>query len=212
MDEALIERLLAGPADAELSPRELAFLTSFLHQIGNRPTIREMRDGTYRYAKLALLRDFNRQLYGNRSPSGSSTLEQRPGQASRENYVQVIGGNVQMGDNFHVNGNVTGSAIGSGATVNARDITAYNQLIETGIADDSLRSVLKQAREELERAELSDTDKGDAADELGKITEELQKPKPNGGRIQRAWTTIQGIVATVATILASAETIRKWLP
>jgi hypothetical protein len=47
--------------------------------------------------------------------------------------------------------------------------------------------------------------------ELGKISDEFHKPNPNGDRIKRAWTTLQGIVSAVGTILKSAEMIGKWL-
>jgi hypothetical protein len=54
----LIERLLAGPPDAELTPRDLALLDAYLHN--HRPALSELADGNSKYAKLRMIRDFNR--------------------------------------------------------------------------------------------------------------------------------------------------------
>lgn len=80
----LIERLLAGPDDAELSPRDLALLEANLRQPSNRPTLRELADAangqgqserSTRLGKLKLIRDFNRNLH-----SAASTAEHAPKQ------------------------------------------------------------------------------------------------------------------------------------
>ena len=122
----------------------------------------------------------------------------------------ITGESRVTGDQNIVQGDVIGGAVGKGS-VNARDITVYKQMIERSSLDDETKAVLTRAREALEEVDLSETDKNDAADELGKISDELHKPNPNGDRIKRAWTTIQGIVSTVGTILKSTEMIGKWL-
>jgi hypothetical protein len=69
-NESLIERLLAGPDDVELSPRELALLEAHLRQPVSFATIQQEKKATgqspteaARY-KLKLIRDFNRALQG----------------------------------------------------------------------------------------------------------------------------------------------------
>ena len=76
----LIERLLVtGPDDAELTPKELAWLEAYLKQPANRPTLVDMKaeaerrplpERAKRLAKLQLIRDFNRNLRAS-SPAAS---------------------------------------------------------------------------------------------------------------------------------------------
>jgi hypothetical protein len=67
-NSGLIERLLAGPDDAELSPREMAMLEAHLAQPVSMATIQREKQATGESAtnaqrnKLKLIRDFNRNL------------------------------------------------------------------------------------------------------------------------------------------------------
>lgn len=87
----LIDRLLAGPDHAELTPSELALLEAHLQQPSNRPTLGEMADAANGRApseraiglqKLKLIRDFNRNL---QSVAATPTTEPRPDTTSAPN-------------------------------------------------------------------------------------------------------------------------------
>ena len=117
-----------------------------------------------------------------------------------------------MGDETNIQGDVIGSAVGKGASVNARDIKVFKQTVDASTTlDDDLKQKLKEARDTIEEAELSEQDKDDAVDSLGKLTEEVQKPEPDMSRVQRLWTFIKDVVPIVGTILKSTETIGKLL-
>ena len=85
---------------------------------------------------------------------------------------------VVVGDKTHIEGNVTGSAIGRGAKVETGDITVYNQTIDKSenLAQD-VKEQLKNARKAIEDTNLSQADRADILDDLGKLTAELQKPR-----------------------------------
>jgi hypothetical protein len=78
-NESLIERLLAGPDDVELSPRDLALLEAHLRQPVSLATIPQEKEATGHSPteaarnKLTLIRDFNRGLKG----QGDAQPEQR---------------------------------------------------------------------------------------------------------------------------------------
>jgi len=69
-NESLIKRLLAGPDDVELSPREMAMLEAHLRQPVSFATIQQEKKATGHSPteaarnKLKLIRDFNRGLRG----------------------------------------------------------------------------------------------------------------------------------------------------
>jgi hypothetical protein len=69
-NESLIERLLAGPDDVELSPRDLALLEAHLRQPVSFATIQQEKKATGHSPteaarnKLKLIRDFNQRLQG----------------------------------------------------------------------------------------------------------------------------------------------------
>jgi hypothetical protein len=69
-NESMIERLLAGPDDVELSPRDMALLEAHLQQPVSWATIQQEKKATGHSPteaaqnKLKLIRDFNRGLQG----------------------------------------------------------------------------------------------------------------------------------------------------
>jgi len=71
-NESLIERLLAGPDDVELSPREMALLEAHLRRPGSSARIEQEKKATGHSPteearnRLSLIRDFNRGLLGQR--------------------------------------------------------------------------------------------------------------------------------------------------
>jgi hypothetical protein len=104
--------------------------------------------------------------------------------------------------------NVVGSAVGSGSTVNARDITAFiNTVDQTTDLEPELKRVLVEARKALESSSLAGADKDDAADDLGKLTDEIQRPEPQPGRIKRLFESIKQLAPDVASILSSMAQI-----
>ena len=117
-----------------------------------------------------------------------------------------------MGDKIIVGGDVTGSAVGSGAVLWARDITTFKNTIESSMMlGAELKQKLTQARDIIEAESLSPGDKGDAADALGKMAEELQKPQRDESRLKRLWENIKVIAPSAASVLASSVEIAKML-
>jgi hypothetical protein len=115
-----------------------------------------------------------------------------------------------MGDRINVGGDVTGSAVGSGAVLWARDITTFKNTVDSSTAlSADLKQKLTQARDIIEGEPLSPGDKGDAVDALGKMAEELEKPQRDEGRLKRLWENIKGIAPAAASALASSVEIAK---
>ena len=113
-----------------------------------------------------------------------------------------------MSDKIEIQGDAIGSAIGAGARVRARDITAYKQAVDRSAGIDAdLKRSLKAARDAIDQADLSDIDKADAADDLGKLTAELEKPEKDPGLVRRYFNHIKEIAPVVASILSSAKIV-----
>lgn len=117
-----------------------------------------------------------------------------------------------MGDKQDIRGDVIGSAVGSGATVTAHDITVYKQSVDRSpsLAED-VKAKLKQAREAVEKAGLSESDKADLLDDLAKLTAELEKPTRDPSRVRRFLNRIEEISSTVGKIISSAASISSLL-
>jgi hypothetical protein len=77
--------------------------------------------------------------------------------------------------------------------------------------EEDTKQKLKEAREAIEGADLSDDDKVDVVDELNKLTAELEKPEKDESRVKRYWSRIKEVAPTVASILASAASLGKIL-
>ena len=71
----------------------------------------------------------------------------------------------------------------------------------------ALERVLVEARQQLESGSLTGSDRDDAADDLGKHTEEIKKPEPQPGRVKRLFDGIKQLAPDVASILFSAAKI-----
>lgn len=113
-----------------------------------------------------------------------------------------------MSDKIEIKGDAIGSAVGAGARVRTRDITVYKQAVDqsSGI-DEELKRVLKEARDAIEQATVSEADKADATDDLAKLTAELEKPEKDPGLVRRYFNRIKEVVPTVASLISSAKTI-----
>ncbi len=115
-------------------------------------------------------------------------------------------GDQHVGDKISIGGDVTGSAVGSDASLKARDI--ITQVQKSGL-DNDLKQKFTEAAEALANLNIAEGDKSDAADDLAKLKAELEKPAKDEGRIQKIWNRIKDIAPTVASILASAVSIGK---
>ena len=116
-----------------------------------------------------------------------------------------------MGNKTEVYGDAIGSAFDSG-TVNTRDIIVYKNAVDgSPRLDNDIKQKLKEAREAIENANLSDADKRDVIDDLNKLTAELQKPGKDESRVQRYWNNIKAVAPTVAAILSTAASLAKLL-
>jgi hypothetical protein len=141
-------------------------------------------------------------------PSNQPSIINRP----PEWHVNIQLGETHMGDKINIGGDAIGAVVGSHASLKAHDISAYKQVVDQSLVlDDDLKRALKNAREALEREGLPDADKRDAADDLGKLTDELQKPEKDVSRVRRLWNHIKDIAPPVASILSSAASLAKML-
>jgi hypothetical protein len=124
--------------------------------------------------------------------------------------LTLVSGDQNMGDKISVGGNVTGSALGTGASAVVGDITAFQSMVDNSTRPTAdLKAKLKEAREEVEKSQLEDGDKKDVLDDLGKLTDEMEKPTPEPGRVARFFSRIKEIAPTVASVLSSTATIAK---
>ncbi len=108
--------------------------------------------------------------------------------------------NVVQGDNI-------GGVVGSGV-VNARDITVYKNHVDMSQSlDQETKQGLLEARRELEGQKMSIADKHDVADNLGKLTSEMEKQEKDAGLVKRFFLRIKEVAPTVASILGSIKTV-----
>lgn len=118
----------------------------------------------------------------------------------------VHAGYNRSGDNISIGGDAIGSAVGRDAGVKARDIVA--QVQNSGI-DDDLKRKLATAAEMIDALDGSTDDRVDAADALGKLNEEMQKPSPEPARVRRLLNHVKDIAPPVASLLTSAGGIAQ---
>jgi hypothetical protein len=107
--------------------------------------------------------------------------------------------------------NIAG-AVGRSASVVARDIGVFRDAVNKSVhMDDDLKKTLTQAREAVEKADLSDADKADVAESLRKLADELDKSDKNPGLLRRFWNRINEVAPTISSIVASAATISQMI-
>lgn len=117
-----------------------------------------------------------------------------------------------MGDDIRVGRDNIASPLGRKASLEADAVTVFQQAVDnSAIADADLKRALKEARAALEVAGLGEKDRADAADDLGKLAEEMAAPQTDAGRVNRLWTRIKEVTPTVATILSGAAALAKLL-
>lgn len=125
--------------------------------------------------------------------------------------TQLGKGAKYMGDKTQVGGDVIGSAVGKGAALHARDMTIYRQVLASSEIDAELKQVLLAARETIAQLLVSDEDRNDLADDLGKLTDEFAKPAPEQSRIARFLARIKEVAPSVESILMSAARVTQLL-
>ncbi|QDT37713.1 hypothetical protein [Stratiformator vulcanicus] len=115
------------------------------------------------------------------------------------NYSEV---SVEMsGDNANfVGGDNMGGVVGSGQ-INAHDITAFKGHIEQSQISEDAREALLSARQEVEQLVISEGEKTDICDDIGKMTSELENAEPDSGRISTIFDRINKMASSVGAIL-----------
>jgi len=155
-----------------------------------------------------VLRKYKAYLPQKSRPIDDRLLEDIVAAACGKKTVTIIAqpGSTVMNQTNIVRTNV-GGAVGSGATVNARDISLYqNYVAQTQLPAD-VKDALLEARTALESVGLPEGDKNDVADDIGKITHELAQPTPEPGRIVKLWGRIKNAAPVVAVALQSAKMV-----
>jgi hypothetical protein len=123
-------------------------------------------------------------------------------------YLEKV---VVHGDQYNIR-DVTASAVGPSARLDARDIKVFIKSIDNSQAlQADTKDRLKRAREEIDKLTISDADKSDAQDDLGKLTEELEKPQPAPNRVKKFLDRLAGYAEPLGTLLGSAVQISSIL-
>ncbi len=122
----------------------------------------------------------------------------------------IVLGDQHLGDKVKVGGDVIGSAVGSGAVLQARDITVFKNAVGNSVTlSAEVNQGFTEEQDILEAAALSEGDRGDAVDALGKMKEELERPVSDVSRLKRLRETIEGIAPVAASVLASSVELAK---
>lgn len=106
-------------------------------------------------------------------------------------------------------GNVTDSTVGAIGT--AKDIFVFSNHIDASGLSEELKRELKHARYRLDTLALEQEDKDDVADDLARLTEELQKPEAERqeGRLKRYFLRIREIAPVIASGLSITASMLK---
>ncbi len=112
------------------------------------------------------------------------------------------GKHVENKSEIKIGGSVADSALSSVA--HARDVTRFEQTIDqSSHLDGEAKDRLKDAYKKIDMLDLCDADKSDVAHDVGSVATELEKPEPDGGRLQSLFKRVEAIAPTVADILRS---------
>lgn len=128
--------------------------------------------------------------------------------ASNVGSLQISRERATMGDQFNIKGDVTGAAVGRGASLVANQISIIKNTIDTSKhLHPQVKEVLLSATNEVDKLPLSEADKEDVAENLKKCASELDKPAPEASRVVRFVRRIEELAPSIALILKSATTI-----
>ncbi len=156
-----------------------------------------------------VLKDYKKEAeellrQGDGTPSDSGIHEKVKDTAHRQHKILIeeLNLNIVQGDNY--------GAVGKGNDVHIRDITVYkNEVDNSPSLDPETRDLLKQAIDAIEAAKVSDQEKAEAKEDLGKLTDELKKPEKEPGAIRRYLGRLGAVLPSVATILKAGAEIAK---
>jgi hypothetical protein len=99
-----------------------------------------------------------------------------------------------------------------GARVRARDVVVYKTAVDPSSGlDDDLKRILKEARDAIEQAEVSEVDKADAVEDLGKLTAHLEKLEQDSGLVKRYYDCVKELVPLAANLVSSAKNVADML-
>ncbi|MBP3956243.1 hypothetical protein J8F10_13215 [Gemmata sp. G18] len=114
-----------------------------------------------------------------------------------------------MGDKINITGNVSGSAIGRGASVTAEQIitTIRQQLPPSATSGEELKEIVKAALAQLASEKLDPDDHKEAQETVEKIEKEMAKPDPSKERVGRWVGAVEQISAVTGGVLRAAGSI-----
>jgi hypothetical protein len=119
-------------------------------------------------------------------------------------------GDPHMGDTFNIKGNVTGAALGRGASVTAEQIIAnISQSVEHS-ADTDLIAAVKAALAAITAAKLPEPDQVEAAQTVEKIQKEAEKTEADAarpGRVKRWLDSLTAICKPAADTISAAKAV-----
>ncbi len=81
----------------------------------------------------------------------------------------------------------------------------------TDFSNQTIQNLCSEIDEAIEKSESSDADKQDAKEQLEKIGNELQRPEPDKGRIERCLAYIAQTIPDAAKVVSWKELIEKTL-
>jgi hypothetical protein len=119
-------------------------------------------------------------------------------------------GDPHMGDTFNIKGNVTGAAVGRGASVTAEQIIAnISQSVEHS-ADTDLVAAVKAALAAITAAKLPEPDQVEAAQTVEKIQKEAEKTEADAARparVKRWLTALTDLCKPAADAIKAARAV-----
>lgn len=119
---------------------------------------------------------------------------------------QVVNVDNSSTNTLNVGGNATAVALGDGASLKARDISAFNTTIESSKATPQLKEYLKAARQELEAWEAEDPDSKSAVlEQFDRFSVEATKENPNKTLLSMTWSGIESVAKTAVALAPFAE-------
>lgn len=108
-------------------------------------------------------------------------------------------------------GDMTGVVGGVHSTVEMRDVTSYNQMIDqSGSINAELRDALKEGRREIESLSLAEDVKQHVLDLYGKLTAELKKTQPKASILEMLWSGISTVGKAAPALILVGKLLGKY--
>ncbi len=136
--------------------------------------------------------------------------------------IAINTGNLTLGDNIVSNenislntggGDVTGSAIGRGAKVDAQFIQSIKGNIESSAAIDIAgQQALKDAVDEIAEQDWGEELKKEVLVEVDKLRQEISKAEPNTTMLRKCWGAIIAVGQTLPKIAALGAWLAERFP